>query len=534
MSIGRSELKQLEALIKRRHPRHVQYYDTWEFLRIAREGGNAWKDRALVQYSTDEPGNDFNARKNRAIGNNHVKHVINEKRNLLFRPGVNRSVVFPEKLDDPLKEMWEAFCTNIDACGTSRDDFFRKAYGYGTLYSWVGILVDKEKEEEKGGVETPAITDALLIRDYPYCTIYTPQSILDWSLDKFGSLNWILLRDIQRDDADPMAADSSVQLETYLLWTKTFWRRISVTAAAAKPAKSVYTFGSTVAGDLAMRRGITDPGIATPHHLGAVPFVIYVDTEHPDEPLIGDNGTEEVADVSKGVLNMGSNLQEQIYNTVFSLCVIKGGMKNINKISKLRLGTRIAVSVPSGGGVDFVSPNPTVVDSIQRWIDHEDRTIYQKAKLRSGYGEEKRPERMSGVAHNWDWRITNDEVADDARVMERVEEAVDRLYGKCEKIKGFKTAVKYARNFSVMSAPEALSLWEQARNSPLPKTAMTELVKQTAKNLLPRLDPEKQAAIDAEAEANPTPPQSGGSRLPVLPSGFGLNRELERRGEENA
>ena len=81
MPTERSELKKLEALIKRRHPRHVQYYDTWEFLRIAREGGNAWKDRALVQYSTDEPVNDFGARKDRAIGNNHVKHVINEKRN---------------------------------------------------------------------------------------------------------------------------------------------------------------------------------------------------------------------------------------------------------------------------------------------------------------------------------------------------------------------------------------------------------------------------------------------------------------------
>jgi len=78
----------------------------------------------------------------------------------------------------------------------------------------------------------------------------------------------------------------------------------------------------------------------------------------------------------------------------------------------------------------------------------------------------------------------------------------------------------------VMSAPEALSLWEQARNSPLPKTAMTELVKQTAKNLLPRLDPEKQAAIDAEAEANPTPPQSGNSRLPVFQPGRGFNAAL--------
>jgi len=510
-----------------------------------------------VPYSTDEPGNDFDARKNRAIGNNHVKHIINEKRNLLFRPGVNRSVVFPEKLDEPLREMWEAFCTNIDACGTSRDDFFRRAYGHGTLYSWVGILVDKEKEkeekekeekekeekekeekekekEEERGGKALTVTDALRNRDYPYCTIYTPQNILDWSVDKFGRLNWVLLRDVQRNDTDPMVGDSSKQLETYLLWTKTFWRRISVTAAAAKPAKSVYTFGSSAASDLDMRREIIEPGAEVPHHLGEVPLVIHVDTEHPDEPLIGDNGTEEVADVSKGILNMGSNLQEQIYNTVFSLCVIKGGMKNINKISKLRLGTRIAISVPAGGGVDFVSPNPTVVDSIQRWIDHEDRTIYQKAKLRSGYGEEKRPERMSGVAHNWDWRITNDEVADDARVIERVEEAVDRLYGKWQEIAGFKTAVKYARNFSVMSAPEALSLWEQARNSPLPKTAMTELAKQTAKNLLPRLDPEKQTAIDAEAEANPTPPQSGGSRLPVLPSGFGLNRELERRGEENA
>jgi len=525
----RSELKKLEALIKRRHPRHSQYYDTWEFLRIAREGGDAWKTRALTLYSSDEDTLDFAARKNRAIGNNHVKHIINEKRNLLFRPGVNRSVVFPEKLDDPLHETWATFCKNIDACGTSRDDFFRKVYGYGTLYSWVGILVDKEKKEKKGGVAAPAITDALLIRDYPYCTIYTPQSILNWSLDKFGSLNWVLLRDIQRDDTDPMAGDSNKQLETYLLWTKTFWRRISVTAAAAKPAKSVYTFGSTVASDLDMRREITDPGVETPHHLGEVPLVIYVDTEHPDEPLIGDNGTEEVADVSKGILNMGSNLQEQIYNTVFSLCVIKGGMKNINKISKLRLGTRIAISVPSGGGVDFVSPNPTVVDSIQRWIDHEDRTIYQKAKLKSGFGEEKRPERMSGVAHNWDWRITNDEVADDARVMERVEEAVDHLYGKWQKIEGFKTAIKYARNFSVMSAPESLSLWEQARNSPLPKTAMVELAKQTAKNLLPRLDPEKQAAIDAEAEENPMPQQGGGSRLPVFQPGRGLNAALGQK-----
>jgi len=505
-----------EELIRRRHPLYGKYLAEWELLRKAYEGGNEWKKTALDPYSTSELYGNYADRLRRAVGSNHVKHVIAEKRNILFRQGVHRDVVSGDK-----PPLWEAFNVNIDGRGTERDDFFRRVYTIGTLYSWVLILVDKALTAE-------SVEDAIAQRAYPYCAVFPPQAVLDWSVDRYGKLRWVLLRESSRVDGDPWQKDENKVLESYLLWTQDYWQRIQALAdapASRNTASYAEPYARLVAYDLGRKRKIIGKTERNENPLGEVPVVIYRDGEHPTDMIVGDNNMTEIADFSRGWLNQRSNLDEQIYNTVFRFLAIIGGEA---KKSKQKVGSRVAIHLPPGGDIKWVDAGASAADAIMKLLNDDERSIYLKAKLRSGYGEEKRPERMSGIAHNWDWRITGDDIADDARVMEKCELEVDRLFGLWEKMNGFKTVVNYPRNFSVTSAQEQLLLWQGLNQTPLSPTAMAELHKRTVENLLPRMDEAKKKKILAEIEETPqpTPPAA---RNPLLPRGLGLNKKLAEK-----
>jgi len=513
---GKKKATPEEELIRRRHPLHTQYYPEWELLRHAYEGGDEWKRVALNAYSEDELPETYAIRLQRAVASNHVKHVIAEKRNILFRQGIHRDVVGGQK-----PRLWEAFNANIDRRGTLRDDFFRRVYTIGTLYSWVLVLVDKT-----GKAKTEQ--EALDQRTFPHCVIFPPQSVLDWSVDQFGKLRWVLLRESSRVDANPWQQDEKKVLETYLLWTREYWQRIRVLADAPRRGGAgnyPLPYARAVSEDIDRNHEVVDPGERQDNPIGEVPVVIYRDGDHPTDPVVGDNNMVEIADFSRGWLNQRSNLDEQIYNTVFRLLAIIGGEA---KKSKQKIGSRIAIHLPPGGDIKWVDAGASAADAIMRLLNSDEQSIYLKAKLRSGYGEERRPERMSGVAHNWDWRITGDDIADDARVMEKCETEVDRLFGLWEKIDGFKTVCNYPRNFSVSSAQEQLLLWQGLNQTPLSPTAMGELHKRTVENLLPRMDEAKKKKILAEIEETPQPIPPA-ARNPLLPRGLGLNKKLAEK-----
>jgi len=73
----------------------------------------------------------------------------------------------------------------------------------------------------------------------------------------------------------------------------------------------------------------------------------------------------------------------------------------------------------------------------------------------------------------------------------------------------------------------------QALEQTWPVEAARELLSETVKAVMPRRAPEIKKLIDG-AIAKWEPLQQKPGRQPVLPSGFGLNRELGRRGGEGA
>jgi len=503
-----------EELIKRRHPMHTRHLKDWEFLRLAFEGGDPWKREALEKYSIEELDDSFNLRCARVPNSNYVKHVSDEKRNMLFRQGVKRDWIGPEGS----KELWEAFNRDIDNRGTNRLDFAQRIWAWRYLYSWCVVLVDKA-----GAVKTNK--EAIERRALPNCVIFTPQNVLDWGVDNYGKMRWVLLRESHRLDEDPWAKDEQMVKESYLLWTRENWYRITALVKEADQQRE----GRTAGKQLSERTDIVidKKGENT---LGEVPIVIFRDGPHPSDPIIGDNNMLDIADLAKNILNTRSNLEEQILNTVYSFLVTSGGEL---KITKKKLGPRVGISLPQGGEAHWIGADIQAVTYLMQVIEYNERMIYQKAKIRSGYGEERRPERMSGVAHYWDSRTTNDDVADDAADLERGEMEIDRLFGLWENIPNIETEIKYPRNFSVTGTQEQLSIMDRALEQSWPIEAARELLSETVNAVMPRRAPEIKKKID-EAIAKWEPLQQKSGRLPVLPSGFGLNRELGRRGGEGA
>ena len=397
--------KKLKKFLERRHPEYNRMLPHWQFLESCYEGGRAWFAGNIFRY-IKEGDKEHKDRLDRAYRFNHVREVVDLVDKYLFKMDPARATA-----DAPpsVQKFWKNSTLN----GLKIKDFMRRVSRMTSTYGRVWVVVDNTGIEP-GAVLSKEDEKSADIRTYAY--LVTPQHVLDLSYDDEGCLNWILIHEQVRDDADPVESSGEMQ-DRYRLWTKNDWTVFAVKRSG--------------------QRTTIEVDGPHPNSLGEVP-VFSADNTISHEPYVTSALIDDIAYLDKAVSNYLSNLDAIIQDQTFSQLAmpaqgVTAGDKTHDKL--IEMGTkRIFTYDGEGGGAPFyLSPDVKQAELILKVINKIINEIYHTVGLAGERTKEDNAvgiDNSSGVAKAFDFERVNSLLTAKADSLEIVENRLSKLVAK--------------------------------------------------------------------------------------------------------
>lgn len=406
--------KELKKLTERRHPGYASQADHWSFLESTYFGGRAWFSKHIFKYFKEGEG-EFKARIERAYRFNHTREVVDLVNKYMFRVKPDRNQDAPEGL----KKFW----LKATKSGLDINELMRSASTKSSVFGRPWMVIDSSLQFEEGGVRTKA--DDNLEPSNVYAYIISPLNVLDMSYDDRGELNWILLREEFRDDADPFSDDGFVDFR-YRLWTKTHWHLITHTNKKRTTFKSESQL----------------------HDLGEVP-VVPLDNQITDDMYDSPALIADIAYLDRACANYASNLDAIIQDQTFSQLALPaqsvipgGGSTSIDddegddaeQKRMLDVGTKRIFTYDSEAGQPmYLSPDPRQAQLILEAVQQIINEIYHSVGLageRTKADNSKGIDNSSGIAKGKDFERVNALLSSKADSLELAENRIARIVCK--------------------------------------------------------------------------------------------------------
>lgn len=392
--------KKLRALIERRHPEYADFAEHWEFMEETYDGGREWFKNNTFRY-IKEGEKEYADRVQRCYRFNHTREVVDLLNKYLFKQFIVRNLA-----DAPpsVVKFWEKATKN----GLGMRDFARQVSKKASIYGRVGVVVDNNA---KAGVVSRADEKASGTRTYAY--VVSPEQLLDYSYDENGDLNWILIKECKRDDADPMTSTGG-EIPRFRLWTKTDWKLFEEQLQGRR--KVIVMIGS---GD---------------HNLGEVPVILH-DNIITDEEFVAPALIDDIAYLDRAVANYLSNLDAIIQDQTFSQLAMPAqnvlpGEDNYTKL--MEMGTKRTFLYDGEGGAApfYLSPDPKQAQMILAVINKIINEIYHTVGLAGERTKQDNAlgiDNSSGVAKAYDFERVNALLQAKADSLEVFENKLNRL-----------------------------------------------------------------------------------------------------------
>ncbi|MER9176324.1 hypothetical protein NKH72_22350 [Mesorhizobium sp. M0955] len=498
----------LRSFYERRHPAFYALEPHWRFLKQTYEGGRAWFDENIFKFHK-EGRREFNDRRKRAYRFNHTRETVDLVQKYLFKADIARSPQAPQALQD----FWaRASRANLDI-----DALMRLASTANSVMGRSAIVVDNNL---KPGAVTIAEAKAAGVRIYAY--VVNAIDLLDYAYDEDGDgrLLWVKIREIFRDDKDPLTSDGCIT-ERVRLWTRDGWILYEDQDVSPEGSK-----------EPEMKVIQIDSGT---HELGRVP-VVFVDHNVGDHPYKVPGLIDDIAYLDKAVANYLSNLDAIIQDQTFSQLAMPAqgllpGEESYDKV--LELGTKRVFVYDGGAGnaaPEFISPDPkqagvilTVINKIINEIYHSVGLAGERTKEDNSQGIDN----SSGVAKAYDFDRVNSLLMSKAQACEIAENEIAELV--ClwagEKVPTEKL-VKYPETFDVMMLSDELMVAESLGKIAAPIELRREQMRMIVDKMFPRLTSDLKQKIRKDIDSwlegtdivlNP-PTGFTGPKSPVAPS----------------
>jgi hypothetical protein len=474
--------KQLERFIARRHPMYDALQSHWDFLEDTYEGGRSWFASNIFRY-IKEGENEFEDRLARAYRFNHTREVVDLVNKYLFKMEITRNVA---EVPPSVKRFWK----NATLANADISDFMKRVSNRAGVFGRCWILVDSTND---GAVRTKAEEKKRKIRTYAY--IVAPQDALDMSYDEFGELNWILVREIGRDDQDPMNSSGRL-IERFRLWTREFSQLFEIKETPVLRKKKIVEYPPVL------------------HNLGVVP-AIRADNVASDDLYASPSMVADVAYLDRAVANYLSNLDAIIQDQTFSQLIIPAqglmpGEDGYNKL--LEMGTKriFTYNAEHGGKPEFIGPDVKQAEIILE-IYHSLGLAGERTKEDNSKGIDN----SSGVAKAYDFERVNALLAAKADSLEHVEDKLARLValwnGEEKQVDELlessdSSLVSYPDNFDVRGLYDEFEIAAKLTIIEAPETVRRQQMEALVDKLFPQLTQELKDKIAADLKSWPPKP----------------------------
>jgi hypothetical protein len=482
--------EQMVAFYDRRHPGYNDLITHWEFLEQSYRGGRAWFQSQIFKYHK-EGEKEFADRLNRAYRFNHTREVVELLQKYLFKGKITRSLDAPEQI--------AKFWNKATKTGLNIDQFMRQVSVGNSIGGRVAVVVDNNfaSEVTVGGKKRPMSQSELeASNSRVYAYMVPTKHILDYAWDEEGDgeLLWIKLREVVRDDADPVHSTGEF-VNRVRLWTRQNWFIYEEVEEKAS-------------GGQAARRNIKLVGQGA-HGLGFVP-VRLCDHTVAEDPYRVPALIDDIAYLDRAVANYLSSLDAIIQDQTFSQLAIPAqalqqGDDMFNKV--LEMGTkRIFVydAGTSSAKPEFLSPDPKQAGVILSVINKVINEIYHTIGLAGERTKEDNAvgiDNSSGVAKAYDFERVNSLLLSKGQACEGVENwIVTTALAWHKKPAPADPLVTYPTNFDVMRLVDDLVTAEALAKLAAPIEVRRQQMRQTVDKMMPQLPSDAASKINKSVD----------------------------------
>lgn len=481
----------IKDMVENPHRVYKNNYNYWNFLLNSYEGGHEYTNAFITKKSDDASSNvyingvlqdrtitstnlfqhkkernaDYKTRMQMSFFYNFCRPVIDIYTNHLFKEPVLENF-------ESIKDIVDEIRNNVDMKGSSLDEFRKQCAEMAQEYGHYFVVIDSPNYDPNSILTK---MDQIEKRAYPYFSLYDPQSVINWSLDAFGNPYWVLLREPEDTNIDPMSFDKKASYKCkYKLWTRKEW--------------FLYDYDYN----------LIDSGV---HNLGVVPIVCGYNKKSKKE--LAFLGISELADISfiaRDIYNSCSELKQILRDQTFAILALQGTSQEYDE---LVVGTSKAILYPQDRNApQYVSPS---AENAKNYFDHIDRQvtkIYQLAKIEGGSASfnGQSATMQSGTSKAWDFNQTNSSLSDKAANLEDAENKMWDIFARWLGQDGFDGSVSYPNDFSIQSLLDDLTEAEKSDKLALGKTFDLEIRKAIQKKKFPSATKEMLDEMEDEAE----------------------------------
>jgi hypothetical protein len=380
--------------LEKKHDFYSDHIDLWNLCGTAYDGGLAFIKMALQRHPRESLAN-WEQRIDEGMDFNYVQAIVDLFNFYLTEKLASRNLGGLEK-----DEQWQMFEKDADLNGTNLNVFINNAQKLASIYGHVGILVNKFG----GGQTRLSVNEEIRDGIYPYCAIYTPPNIYDWSFRRNPvngrpQLEYLKLKEGSRD---------------YLVWEIDGWEHWRVPDTSEKYVNPI----------------LVDAG---EYHLGEIPFVWMRNVVNLKNPLFGNS---DIGDISRVVMSIIRNFScgdEIIKYAGFPMMRMPMSRDENERKEDVVGNTAVLEFNPEDGDSakpDWLeAPVQEPVDAILKWTDRKTDEIYRIAHLSGVHGQRKsNNEVASGLALRYEFQQLNAVLGQKSTNMTEAELSIIRLW----------------------------------------------------------------------------------------------------------
>ena len=370
---------------------HNRNISDWTMFGLAFKAGRPFIQECLKQHPKESADN-WKKRVKEGFNFPYSQNIVNIYNYFLTEKPAVREVdaSIAERKD------WKEFQKDCSLYNTKFDVFLNDSQKLAGAYGTSGILVDcmpgKFAKDNK---------------PVPYCSLYTPNNILDWKYERDlltgrPELTYLKLKDGER---------------TYLIWTKEGWGKYRLDAD---------------------ERDIEDwqEGV---NSIGIVPFVWFPNIQDIEYPYLGVSDITDAAYVNAAVIRALSMGNEVMTMAGFPMLM----MPMEDEVESLSgSGGQEEITISESSVLDFdpefgtggqprwlESPVKPSIEAILAWLDRITEEMYRAALLHGVHQNRDKAQTKSGTALRFEFAQTNSALSKKADSLVEVEKKIIYLWG---------------------------------------------------------------------------------------------------------
>ncbi len=377
----------------------------YQLLRDAYFGSGGFETGAYLSKHKRESEEDYTFRRNNAYYLNYFAPIVNALVDPIFKKNPLRDY------HGSAERIIKSFSLDADAAGTNIQIFIKRAAVMAKVYGISFIVVDNARN-----VDSRSQQEMLQRRQFPYAYVLEPDNLEEYGIDKTGDLEYIKFKEIAHIES------GTIQYR-YVYFDRTSWK---------------------IWGDgIALQQGT--------HNLGRVPVVplfsrmLEQKTMRPTPELL------PIARTAKALYNHCSWLGEILRNQTFPLLTIPS-----LDAKDLVIGTNNALGYNPDYSHEpnFIAPPSDPATILQNQIASLVQEMYRMANL--SFIISTTQNNNSGIARQWEFERTNQQLANFAAQCAHAETAVMNLVAQWVN-EDITYTVAYPDNFGIVDVTEELT-----------------------------------------------------------------------------